>query len=97
MGLPHDTAIEVLNLIGERVRAGARFEGGSIVHGVLQDGLELRLRSVKGRDAYREHVGDALWFDRGDWFPLLQCLWPDKAGRFPGDASFALEHRQRLL
>jgi uncharacterized protein DUF4262 len=27
----------------------------------------------------------ALWFYEDDPFPLMQCFWPDKEGRFPWD------------
>jgi hypothetical protein len=97
VGLPHETAGGILNLIGERIRAGERFDGGSIVEGVLQNDIALRLRAVTSREAYREHVGYALWFYGGDWFPLLQCLWPDKGARYPGDDGFALNDLQPLL
>jgi hypothetical protein len=59
----------------------------------------VKLRPVRDPASYREHVGYARWFYRGDEFPLLQLVWPDKAGRFPGEpgANPALARQQPLL
>jgi hypothetical protein len=46
---------------------------------------------LEGYDVRFLHVGDA--------FAILQCLWPDRQGRFPTDAGYAepLRARQPLL
>lgn len=81
-GLPPDRMMAILNTCGELVRAGARFEAGRRAANIL-DEYEVEFREVAEVTSYREYVGYARWFYGGDWFPLLQCLWPDKEGRFP--------------
>jgi hypothetical protein len=87
----------MINLIGEEVRQGHRFTDGDSASGILE-GYDVRFLSVASRH-YHEHVGYARWFYNGDDFPVLQCLWPDKKGRFPTEPGFtkALRSRQPLL
>jgi hypothetical protein len=93
-GLPLDTAMHVLNCAGELVRKGTVFESGSDFNGVLKD---LPVRAVQITDRYMgighryyqqypmtdklqvvtRHVVGTL--------PVLQLLWPDKDGNFPGE------------
>ena len=37
---------------------------------------------------YGEYVGSSRWFYRGDHFPCLQVVWPDRADLFPWDDGF---------
>lgn len=37
---------------------------------------------------YRDHLGWSRWFYRGDEFPCLQIVWPDRGGIFPWEAGF---------
>jgi hypothetical protein len=85
-GLPHDVMHRILNALGERIKAGEALPVGEPISGII-DGYPVRLREVKAQESYREHVGYALWFNGGYNFPLLQVLWPDKQGHFPGDSD----------
>jgi hypothetical protein len=71
----------MINAVGEQVRAGSRFndldESGDVL-----DGYNVIFRKVEQRH-YREYLGYALWFYRGDHFPALQCVWPDSQHRYP--------------
>lgn len=78
----------ILNVCGDRVKAGDRLAIGPAISGVLV-GFDVRLREVKAPTSYASHVGYALWFHKGPNFPLVQLVWPDKQGRFPGDAGAA--------
>lgn len=59
---------------------------------------ETRLKGIFGnhqavllpvsRDFYAEHLGWSRWFYRGDEFPCLQLVWPDRAGLFPWHPDF---------
>lgn len=40
------------------------------------------------RDFYAEYLGWSRWFYRGDDFPCLQLVWPDRAGLFPWQSEF---------
>ena len=42
-----------------------------------------------------DRFGYARWCCRGDDFPVLQCLWPDRRGHFPTDPGFPESPRAR--
>ena len=44
---------------------------------------------------YRVYLGFARWFYEGDEFPVLQCIWPDKAHRYPWHSEVSEQFRQR--
>jgi hypothetical protein len=97
LGLDLDLMHRMINLIGDEVRQGRRFDDGGTASGILE-GYDVRFHAVVRRH-HAEHFGYAHWFYKGDDFPALQCLWPDKQGRFPTDGDFAepLRARQPLL
>jgi hypothetical protein len=96
-GLDVDLMRQMINRIGEEVRAGRCVSHGDSSPGVLE-GHDVRFCDV-AKEHYREHFGYARWFYRGDEFPVLQCIWPDAAGRFPTDPKSPgwLRNRQPLL
>lgn len=72
---------QIVNGIGEQIKKGARFEHLNEAGDVLE-GYNVIFQEVQ-REHYREYLGFARWFYQGDDFPVLQCVWPDKAGRYP--------------
>jgi hypothetical protein len=80
----------LLNAVGERVRAGARFDAGAELRGVIE-GLPLAFRAVESKwiDAF---LGNAAWHYQRETIPALQIFWPDPQGCFPwqpeSDASW---------
>lgn len=40
------------------------------------------------KDYYAEYLGWSRWFYRGDEFPCLQLVWPDRDNRFPWEMGF---------
>ncbi|HUL60469.1 MAG TPA: DUF4262 domain-containing protein [Anaeromyxobacteraceae bacterium] len=98
LGLRLEVLKAMLNACGERVRRGEQLPVGTPFDGVLDD-YPVALREVRAIDSYKRHVGYAGWFNQGWGFPLLQLVWPDKAGRFPGDrgAPASLTEQQPLL
>ena len=85
-GLALDRCMTLVNVIGRQVKAGKRYQSGEEYADILQDPYKCAFRDV-GRDHYRDYVGYASWFYETDPFPLTQCFWPDKQGRFPWDES----------
>jgi hypothetical protein len=83
-GLPLDRCMTLVNVIGREVQAGKRYRHGEEYADILQEPYKCAFRHVP-RARYRDYVGYALWFYENDAFPLLQCFWPDKKGRFPWD------------
>jgi hypothetical protein len=92
-GLDLEVMHQMINLIGEEVRRGRRFADGEAASGILE-GYDVRFLRV-ARRRYPEHLGYARWFYEGDDFPALQCLWPDRQGRFPMDAGYPEPLRAR--
>jgi hypothetical protein len=86
MGLPVETLMAMANVIGEQVKSGARFAPG-VRYGDILDGFDCQFEPVD-ESLYADYVGYALWYYKRQPFPLLQCLWPDKENRLPGDPGF---------
>jgi hypothetical protein len=83
-GLPPDVMHQVINVIGTNIRAGKRYTAGPAYDDLIER-YSCTFRQVPKRH-YPEYLGYAQWFYRGDEFPLLQCIWPDREGRFPWQA-----------
>lgn len=81
-GLPVERCMSVINVVGQAIRSGKRFETGQRCADILQDPYQCMFREVD-RHHYRDYVGYALWFYEHDPFPLMQCFWPDKENRLP--------------
>lgn len=86
MGLRHKIAAQLINLIGDAIREGQRYEAGGRYDDIA-DGYPLAFVTMDPR-YYREYLGYALWFYRTLDFPVLQCVWPDKSGILPWQAGF---------
>ncbi len=81
----------VLNVAGEAIKAGHRYEPDTDVEEFLE-GYPCRL-VVFPRTAYRAFLGYACWFYRGEESETLQCVWPDRAGRYPWAADAPAEFK----
>ena len=81
IGLPDHMLRNVLNVVGENVKSGARYSAGASYSGILE-GHQCAFRSVPG-DRFPEYLGYAIRFYAGVGFPCIQCIWPDRLGRFP--------------
>ncbi|HKB36628.1 MAG TPA: DUF4262 domain-containing protein [Gemmataceae bacterium] len=97
MGLPHETAAQLINVMGESIRGGQRYERGKRYDDIAE-GYPLAFVPVAPR-YYPDYLGYALWFYRGWHFPTLQCIWPDKQGLFPWDPGYDSRYfdHQRVL
>lgn len=98
-GLPLDTCMRAVNVIGIDIQNGMRFDTSRAYEGILRLPHLCRFREVDRRH-YSEHVGYALWFYETDPFPLLQCFWSDEHGRFPweeGCCEYARERQPMLF
>jgi hypothetical protein len=98
-GLPLAEAGILLNVMGAKQQAGARFLCET-PRGDLLAGRQVLLRPVAPRH-YRAHLGYAVWFyrDLPRIFPCWQAIWSDTQGRFPWDADVdpAVRAAQTLL
>ena len=80
-GLPLDTMLRLLNVAGEAVRAGRVYVAGQDYDDLLE-GYSCTFRPVPVKQ-YDDYLGYALWYYRGDDFPTLQLVWPDREHRYP--------------
>jgi hypothetical protein len=91
-GLPNDIGQSFLNIVGEEVRKGRRFEAGSIVTDLSEGGQPvafLRVDDTSGLTAVERIYGAV---------NALQLVWSDSAGRLPWELGFAPgADRQPLL
>ncbi|MCU1270527.1 MAG: hypothetical protein JWN74_1821 [Acidobacteriaceae bacterium] len=88
---------KIVNNVGSAVKNGSRFKPGSEYFDIFTKyGCQFRDVSV---DHYRAYLGWAIWFYERDSFPVLQCFWPDREGRYPWDpaCSAAVVAQQPLL
>ena len=70
----------IINVIGERMREGLCFEDWR-ESDQIAEGYRSIFRRV-ARDFYPEYFGYAMWFYEYKYFPVLQCVWPDKNHRY---------------
>lgn len=88
-GLPEKAAHSILNLIGKAVKGGRRINSGDRSREFLQR-YECTFVSFP-RYLYADHLGYAQRFYGGDDFPALQCVWPDREGRYPWEPGAPAE------
>jgi len=86
VGLASSTRQTLINDLGARIKAGARFTHGTRAAGVVLN-YDVALVEVPEL-AYADHFGYALWFYHGQEFPVLQVVWPDSTGLFPWASGF---------
>jgi hypothetical protein len=84
VGLDPEIAHEMLYGLYLRVSAGERFEDGQLVSDVIEN-YDARLCALPadGRPCYA-----ALEYYGVEELPVLQVLWPDPNGTFPGEDGF---------
>jgi hypothetical protein len=81
-----NTMGQIINGIGEAVRAGTKFEDWTESNDILE-GYACVFRSV-APTFYPDFFGYGLWYHEGPEFPILQCVWPDRSQRYPWDDDF---------
>lgn len=85
VGLPPDSAADVLTEVTELIGDGTAFAAGDESSDVLR---KYSVRFVQTPAASQEQwLRTARWFygSLDGTFPSLQLLWPTQKGRFPGD------------
>jgi hypothetical protein len=73
----------MINAIGDRVKAGEKFEPGKGYWDIIRN-YDVQFRPVHSSH-YWDWVNFACWFYDNDEtsFPVLQCFYPDMTGKFP--------------
>ncbi|MBL8729510.1 MAG: DUF4262 domain-containing protein [Planctomycetes bacterium] len=83
LGLPHEVAGELIEVVADEADAGQRFLDGTRHEGLLED-YPVRFVEVP-KSRYAEFLAAASWAYEGADFPAVQLVWPDKQGRWPWD------------
>jgi hypothetical protein len=91
-GLDLDVLHRIVNTIGEAVKTGERFEVGDADDRVLE-GYRCAFREVAAA-AESAYMGILISYC-GHEVPALQCIWPDREGRFPWQVGVDAEFRER--
>lgn len=90
-GLRQEVLSDLLNNACNMIGEGKRFEVGCSYDGLIKV-YTVQFLQVDHSN-YKEHVGYAKWYYGNVDFPILQMIWPDKAGLFPWEESFFAEWR----
>lgn len=98
LGLRLEVMHTMLHNCVELIKAGTPPPIGQPFAGILDD-FQVMLREVRAKPSYDNHLGYAIWFHGGRDFRVLQLVWPDKQGRFPGEPTVdpVVATRQPLL
>jgi Domain of unknown function (DUF4262) len=87
IGLPLDTMSAVVRGMARQIKAGRNFARLGLYEGLLE-GYACKVVRVK-HWWHSDYLGYAMWHRRyvgkiGS-LEVLQCVWPDTEGKFPGD------------
>lgn len=85
IGLPPDVAHEIINIIGDDIASGKKYESGRYYSDIIE-GYDCYMTSVD-KSFYKEYFGYGIWYYKNEDFPVLQCIYPDKDNVFPWDWS----------
>lgn len=91
IGLRQELAHILINNIGEKIRAGGKYQPGLFYSDILDD-YECFMLNVS-KESYSEYVGYGIWYYDGDQFPLLQCIYPTLEGAYPWEKEWPEEIR----
>jgi hypothetical protein len=86
IGLDPDLMQNMINWIGADIRGGKSFEIGK-EYADLIEGFNCTFMVVQ-KKYYSEYLGYAMWFYKGDGFPVIQCVWPTTKGKFPWEKGY---------
>jgi Domain of unknown function (DUF4262) len=84
-GLDLDNMHRIINNIGDAVKSGMSFRPGSEYQEIFAR-CGCRFQPVN-TGFYRNYFGWGIWFYESDPFPVLQCFWPDREGKYPWDSG----------
>lgn len=97
MGLPMETAHDLLNRIAEHLMNGGHVVEGSRNENIIE-GIDLMFKVIHPTQ-FLDYLGCANWFYKGleKPFPAYQCFWPDSQGRLPDEDAFEQRFKGRQI
>jgi hypothetical protein len=96
-GLTVKTLHITLNIAGENIKEGKRYETGKVYPDFFTNG-DAQLISVDSR-SMPDYFGYAIWFNGGMAFQALELIWTDRNNKFPWEDGYEEEfqYKQPLL
>jgi len=97
IGLDSNSTEAIINNAKNRIAEGTKFIEGVKYADFL---IDVPVQFVEVQKAhYPDYLGYASWYNDYQDYPVLQMVWPDKAGHFPWDDTFSesLQFAQPLL
>ena len=88
-GLSTELMHNLLNDIGELIKKGAVFKSGNFSDKVL-NGYSVKFSSVNTSNINEYFRAAEVHYGQGN-FETLQCIWPDKEGKFPCESDSSQE------
>lgn len=92
-GLESELMVDIINGMGEEIRKGRRFDKAGLAKDLLK-GYPCKMVPV-AEQWHAEYMRYAMWHRRqvgkAGTLAAVQCVWPDKKGRFPDDPSCSPE------
>ena len=95
IGLKIDLAHVLINNIGEDVSNKKKYQSGKFYSGILDDFKCFMLKVSEKQ--YKEYLGTARGYYRGDDFPVLQCIFPTVTGKYPWEWPKEKKYLQPIL
>lgn len=89
IGLDLDLGHELINLIGDEIREGVRFESGEFYEDIIEDYACCMLEVSK--EHYEGWMGTAIGYYQSEDFPVLQCVYPTVDNIYPWEESWPEE------
>jgi hypothetical protein len=93
LGLAEEAAHVLINALGDAISGGRSFTVGQRYEGFVP-GFDVAFVAVDAGHV-AGLLGYACWYNAGDDFPVVQCVWPDAAGRLPWEEGFDVRFHER--
>ena len=90
-GLDEQVGHFLVNELGRQARDGVSLTPDGLYPDLLE-GVSCILKPI-ARVWYPPLLGYARWYYCGEYFPALQCIWPDHAQVFPWEPGFPVRWR----
>jgi hypothetical protein len=93
IGLDLDSMHNILNNIGDDIKKGAKYQAGREYPEIVAD-YKCSFQKIDKR-YYKDYLGTAMSFYNPESFPALQCIYPDKSGRYPWNNKCSKAFREQ--
>ena len=81
VGLDLDLGHELINLMGDEIREGVKFEAGQYYDDIIEEYSCYMLEVSK--ENYEGWLGTAIGYYQSEDFPVLQCIYPTVDNVYP--------------